>query len=83
METTMPPSEDAATPELVKALRQENEALKEQLKATAAERDAYLKAVHHYAKAKITAQDLIAWSSEVEDSGESILDVIEEIKKTS
>lgn len=63
------------------ALRKENAALRRQLRKATDDSEAYRKACQAYAIAQITPAQLKEWDREIEDSGRTILDVIEEVKR--
>ncbi|MCI0380416.1 MAG: hypothetical protein L0215_22760 [Gemmataceae bacterium] len=63
-------------------LKKENAFLKKQLKAVETERDAFRRAVHAWAKQRITPAQLREWDKEDEDSGKTILDVVAEVKRS-
>lgn len=63
------------------SLERENAELRVRLRRAEADRDAYLKIVHQWAKAQITPEQLKEWDKIDEDSGRTILDVIEEVEK--
>jgi len=63
------------------ALKKENAALRRDLRRAQEDSDAYRKALQAWAIARITPAQLKEWDREVEDSGRTILDVIEEVKR--
>ena len=66
--------------DLVRALRKQNAALKSQLRKAQEDSEAYRKAYQALAIKQITPARLREWDQEVEDSGQTILDVIREFK---
>jgi len=65
----------------LRALKRENAELKTRLQQLEAERDGYRRMVHAWAKANISAADLLEWDREDEDSGQTLLDVIAQFQK--
>ena len=64
----------------VLVLRRENAALRKKLRKAEEDSEAYRKAAQAYAIKLITPEQLKEWDREVEDSGQTILDVLREFK---
>src|SRR5438874_2214157 len=79
-EKKMPTNKKTAAKEL-HALKSENVTLKKKLHELEAERDSYRRLVHAWAKDKVTAATLLEWDREDDDSGQTPLDIVREVKR--
>ena len=67
--------------EQLRALKNENVALKRQVQQLEAERDEYRRMIHAWAKKRISAATLLEWDRADEDSGQTPMDVVREVKR--
>jgi hypothetical protein len=77
----MPVNRKTAATQKLQVLKDENVALKKKVRELEKERDGYLRMVHTWAKQKITPATLRAWDREDQDSGQTLLDVVREVKR--
>jgi len=62
-------------------LKKQVTTLRNQVKQLTDERDQYLRAVHAWAKEKISASELQEWMNETEEEGGSLLELIATLQK--